>query len=319
VKNPNLGNNLSESAILVKPVKTRADGDRATALAEKGFLPAWSPDGSAIAFLRKNGATFELLSANPNGGGETMLSAGGIPPISYSVSPYNHVQTNAFAWAPNSLRIAYAAERNGVSNIWGVSVRDRSDAAITSNSDSNYTFICPVWSSDGKRIAFFAQQKNPDANGKTVSGPRMIDVETGLTTTVFASDRPMRLVGFTPDESGLIVAESSKKFSGLPPETVIKRIAIASGAETIIARLKNAYYYNIFLSNDRKFLAYAARNEEKDDIWVISTIDGEGKRLTNNNDSGLYISRLAWLHDGSAIVYGKQTRFSLLSLINDIK
>jgi hypothetical protein len=50
----------------------------------------------------------------------------------------------------------------------------------------------------------------------------------------------------------------------------------------------------------------------------MSAIGGAARRITNNNDSGQYYSRLAWLRDGSAIVFGKQTRFSLLSKMTDI-
>jgi Tol biopolymer transport system component len=110
----------------------------------------------------------------------------------------------------------------------------------------------------------------------------------------------------------------SETVSGLPPATVLKRVAIAGGAQSPIADLKNIYFYNIFLSDDRKLIAYAARTDNKDDIWVIPSAGGAARKVTNNNDSGLYYSRLAWLHDGSSIVFGKQTRYSLLSIITDL-
>ena len=316
VKNLNQGNNLFESTIMIKSTKTQ--GDTPALLADKGFLPAWSPDGSAIAFLRKNGDTFELLSANPNGGGEKHLTTENKLSVGYSVLPYNWVQTTVFAWSPDGAKIAYVSERNGAANIWAVGLRDGSDAALTDNDDSNLSFYCPVWSANGKRLAFFTQKKKADESGKTTRGLRVIDVENGKTTVVYETGNVIRLIGWTADESGLIIAETDKAFSGLQPETVLKRIAIASGTESVINRLKNAYFYNIFLSSDRKNIAYAARNQDKDDIWVVAATGGDARKLTSNNDSGLYYSRLAWLHDGSAIVFGKQTRFSLLSMITNI-
>ena len=149
----------------------------------------------------------------------------------------------------------------------------------------------------------------------TVSG--LIDTGSGTVSKVFESERIFRLIGWTADESGVIIAESEKA-SGLPPETILKRVATGNGTETTVARVKNAYYYNIFLSHDRKYVAFAARDQDKDDIWIVPSTGGESRKLTNNNDSGLYFSRLSWLHDGSAIVFGKQTRFSLLSMINGI-
>jgi hypothetical protein len=42
-------------------------------------------------------------------------------------------------------------------------------------------------------------------------------------------------------------------------------------------------------------------------------------RLTVNNDPQLYFSTLAWSPDSRAIYYGKQSRFSLLSMISNFK
>ncbi|MGB2753038.1 MAG: protein kinase [Pyrinomonadaceae bacterium] len=311
-KNLSRGNKLLESTILVKGLRSR--DDPATTISEAGFLPAWSPDGNLIAFMRKAGEVPELMVANPNGGGERKLAAGGIPMAGYSVSPYNHIQTNAFAWSPDSSRIAYISNKNGTQNLWAVNARDGSDAPLTANTDNGLTFACPVWSSDGKRLAFSTKKDSSAEGGKKVLGLGMIDTATGQTTNFYETSITMRLIGWTADENGLIIAESEKT-SGLPPETVLKKVTAGTGTASEISRLKNAYYYNIFVSNDRKWAGYVARNDERDDVWVIATSGGDAKRLTNNNDSGQYFSRLAWLHDGSTIMFGKQTRFSLLSML----
>ncbi|HQX56047.1 MAG TPA: protein kinase [Pyrinomonadaceae bacterium] len=318
-KNLSRGNNLFESAILVKKLNSR--DDRPTTLAERGFLPDWSPDGTSIAFFRRDAENLnniELMTANPNGGGAKQLTAGGIAAIGYSVSPYNHIQTNAFAWSPNSSAIAYVSDRNGSANVWKFDVRDGTDTQLTANTGKEYAFLCPIWSSDGKRLAYYSQKKNLNENQKTVRALNVVDVAAKSSVMVAENDQNFRLIGWTPDENGLIIA-ATDKMSGLPPETVLKRIDASNGAETVIGRFKNAYFYNIFLSGDRKLIAFAARNNDRDDIWVVSTSGGEPRKLTNNNDSGLNFSRLAWLHDGSSIVFGKQTRFSLLSMITDIK
>jgi len=246
-----------------------------------------------------------------------VLTSGGVATAGYSVSPYNFTQTKAFAWSPDSLRIAYVSMKSGASNIWIVRPREGQDEMLTDNMDGNITFVCPMWSADNNRIAFSFQRKGVGENARSTSGLGLIDTATRQTAFVYETQKIFRLIGWTADENGVIVAEPDKS-SGLPPETVLKRIAIANGAESVLATLKNIYYYNIFLSDDRKNIAYAARAENRDDIWVIPSAGGAPRKLTDNNDSGLYFSRLAWLHDGSAIVFGKQTRFSLLSMITDI-
>ncbi|MBK9155669.1 MAG: PD40 domain-containing protein [Chloracidobacterium sp.] len=315
-KNLSRGNKLFETALMVKSLASRDDSP--TQLAEKGFLATWSPDGSAIAFLQKHVDGPELWVANPNGGGERKLASGGIPMIGYSVSPYNYTEAKAFSWSPDSSKIAYVSNRSGAASIWAVSARDGSDAALTTDLGADHSVYSPAWSSDGKRLAFLSQKLTPDANGKNRKKLNIIDVASGNNSVVFETDKITRFLGWTDDENGLIIAETERT-SGLPPEIALKRIAIGTGEETSIDRLKNAYYYNIVLSADRKLLAFAARNDDIDDIWVVSSRGGGLKKLTSNNDSALYFSRLAWLPDGSAVVFGKQTRFSLLSIITGIE
>jgi hypothetical protein len=51
-----------------------------------------------------------------------------------------------------------------------------------------------------------------------------------------------------------------------------------------------------------------------DDVWISSLKGDEPKKLTANNDPRLYYSSLAFSPDGKAIFFGKQTRFTLLSM-----
>jgi TolB protein len=308
------GSSVFDGDVVLRSLASRDDGERPTVLAQSGFFPAWAPDGSSIAFMRKNGDKVELCSINPAGGGERLLTSGGISQIGYSISPYNYVQSRAFAFSPDSSRIAYVSDRNGASNIWTVGLRDGSDIPITKNTDTNVGFYAPIWSADGSKLAFFFQTKAKEPT----RGLNLYDGANGEIATVFQTTKSMRIIGWTPDETGLIIVQSDAS-SGLPPSAVIKRIAVSGGKETVLADLKNVYFYNIFLSDDRKQIAYVARSDNKDDIWVMPSAGGPARKLTGNNDSGLYFSRLAWLHDGSSIVFGKQTRYSLLSIINDIR
>lgn len=314
-RNLSRGNNLFNSSILVKSLKAR--DDRPTPLAEHGFLTAWSPNGSSIAFMRRVDDSVELMTVNPNGGGEQRLTSGGIPAIGYSVSPYNHIQSNAFAWSPDGSKIAYVSSRNGAANIWTVSVSDNSDTPVTENLGTDISYYCPIWSSDGRRLAFFTQKKSVNENSRTIRGLSIVDLASKKVTEVFAAETIFRLIGWTAEENGLIIAESEVQ-SGLPPETALKKVDVGTGKASIITGVKNAYFYNIFLSPDRKYIGYAARNNGKDDIWLIPAIGGEPRRLTGNNDSSLYYSRLSWQPDGNAIVFGKQSRFSLLSMMTNI-
>lgn len=310
-KNLSRGTNLYESNLYSRSIK--AKDDRSVLLAERGFLPTFSPDGRTVAFLRMSTDVLEIFAVNSNGGGVRRLATGGIAAVGYSVSPYNHIQTNAYAWSPDSSAIAYVAERNGSPNIYSVDVTSGAEKQLTAFSDNSAAIYCPLWSSDGKRLAFFTQSRG-SAGQTPIREISIYDVTTRTVTKAYSSDRIFRLIGWTADENSLIIAESEKT-SGLPPESILKSVSAQAGTASEIARLRNAYFYNLFLTNDRKQIAYAARNDNKDDIWVVSSTGGMPRKLTSSNDSGQYISKLALSKDELAVVYGRQSRFSLLNLM----
>lgn len=319
IKNLSAGNKLLAGNIVVRPLSQGSDADRPVTLSESGFLPAWSPDSTSIAFLKITENRTDLFSVNADGGGEKPITSLGKTLVGYSISPYNTTQARAFDWSPDSSRIAYVGEKNGVSNVWSVSPRDGSQVQITSNQDSGTFYNCLIWSPDGTRIAFSYRKSGKDDGGKIVRGVKVLNIQAGSVIDVLETSRVIRMIGWTADETAIVIAEASKDNSGLPPETNLSRVAVASGIETSIVRLKNIYFYNIFLSKDRKQISFAAREQELDNLWLIPSVGGTAKKLTANNDSGLNYSRLAWLPDGGSIIVGKQTRFSLLSIMTDIE
>ena len=315
IKNLSEGNNLFTGAIAVKNLRQIDAGDRQVLVTPSGFLPEWSPDGSIIAFIKQTGNTGNLFTVNPSGGGEKQLTTEGVLGIGYSVSPYNTNAGNSFAFSPNGESVAYLSGQAGASNLWMVGLRDGTQRQITKNTNAKASYTTPVWSDDGKRVAL--SLNTIDNAGQTSRALITVDVSGSEEAVIHTTPKRHRLIGWSADDRGLIIAEPSK-FSSLPPETAIKRITIEGGAESTIANLKNVYFYNMFLSADRKTIAYAARNDDRDDLWIMPSVGGSARKVTSNNDSAIYYSRLAWFNDGSSLAYGKQTRYSLLSMIADI-
>jgi Tol biopolymer transport system component len=173
-----------------------------------------------------------------------------------------------------------------------------------------------MWSADGKHIAFSYQHKTADASGKKVKVVAVHDLDINQTHDLYSSTYALRLLGWDDLDKGLYVAESEKQYVVLLPFANIRLINVQTRQASAPLTLKNVYFYNIFLSDNKKLIAYASRDQDRDDIWVVPSTGGAVRRITSNNDSGVYYSRLAWLHDGSAVIFGKQTRFSLLSMIN---
>ncbi len=315
IKNLSQGNNLSSGSILTKIAA--AEG-QTLKIAESGMLPTWSPDGSQLAFMRIANGSAQIWTVKDTGGKETKLTEGGIASVGFSVSPYNRIQTTDFSWSPDSRSIAYISVRNGFSNVWLVDADGAGDTQITNNTDENVLFNCPVFSVDGTKIAYASKLKNNNADGKIVYGFSVVDVNTQISKVVFEKDIWARLIGWAKTDKSLIVAAPSK-FSGLPPEVSLLEVNIDTGAENKIIELTEAYYYNISLSNDKDSIAYVAHTDGIDNIWTVNSSGGKPKKITNNNDRNLYFSSLSWSPDASAIYFGKQSRYSLLSMLTNFQ
>jgi Tol biopolymer transport system component len=98
--------------------------------------PAWSPDGSRIAFSQVNQGPGQIHVINADGSGLQLVGEGRSP-----------------AWSPDGRRLAFAAWHNGQGAIFVKSVDDPSQPAVRIGFDTGYHDF-PAWSPDGTRIAF---------------------------------------------------------------------------------------------------------------------------------------------------------------------
>ena len=312
IKNLSQGNKLSSGAILTKKLNTN---ESPTELVHSGFLPVFSPDGQQIAFMQLSGKEFHIETINAAGGDQKRLTADGVVSVNFSVLPYNRIQTSYNSWSPDSSKIAYISKRNGQYNIWLTNADGSNEAQLTDNTDSELYLYCPLWSSDGKRIAFTSRT----GAGKPIYGVWVIDVETKSAKMVTQQQTFYRLINWTDGNNEIIMASITGSEANLLADVSLFQLEINSGKRLELAVLEDAYIANIQMSPDKKAFAFAARREGKDDLWLIPAAGGAEKRLTNNNDSRLYFSSLAWSPDGNAIFFGKQSRYSLLSMITNFK
>jgi dipeptidyl aminopeptidase/acylaminoacyl peptidase len=127
------------ATLSAKVVVSAPDGSAARALAA-GADPAWSPDGSKIAFTRGRGAAgdpSQVFVMNADGSHVRRLTNTG---FTGAISP---------AWAPDGKRIAYA---DLAANAIVVMDADGSAKRTLVRSKNQLGF--PDWSPDGRRIVF---------------------------------------------------------------------------------------------------------------------------------------------------------------------
>lgn len=106
--------------------------------------PAWSPDGSRVAFVRSQGDRHDIYVMNADGSEVTRLTTDGAD--------------SAPTWSPDGTKIAFARDVPGNQDIY-VMAADGDD--VTRLTNDPLLEYAPAWSPDGSRIALSAYVSPP--------------------------------------------------------------------------------------------------------------------------------------------------------------
>jgi eukaryotic-like serine/threonine-protein kinase len=293
----------------------------------------WSPNGEQIGFLRMDGLTQNLWTTNAIGGEEHRLTASDVRRNPYRDSPpFNTVYPKVWGWSPDSRQIAYCASQDGVAGVW-TSLADGSQIThVTSNLDRGLQFDSPFWSPDGLRLAFVSE---PRPGSNPVKKNRSLWVTNGKKPElVFQTESVLRFLGWSGND--LLLAAVADEFTAQP--TTVKLLSLtlagkgASGKtggiqnwQNWLGTLSETYLINMHLSPNGQSVAFVRMSNERNDIWLatIPVAPGaggrtRGRKLTNNSDPSFFYSSLTWSMDGKTIYYDKQTRWNLLTMIENL-
>ncbi len=99
-------------------------------------LPAWSPDGSRIAFVSNRDGNLEIYVMNADGSNQTRLTV---------TSGADYSPT----WSPDGKRIAWRSDRDGNAEIYSMNSDGSDRTRLTNNPASDHS---PAWGADGRIV-----------------------------------------------------------------------------------------------------------------------------------------------------------------------
>jgi TolB protein len=288
--------------------------------------PAWSPDGSKIAFESSRALDGSNNSNIGSIGNIWVINADGS-----SAKPLTQL-TNATSlrpiWSPDGSKIAFVSIRaldgsdngNSVFNIWlmnadGSGVKPLTQlTARLSDSDQ------PVWSPDGSKIAFESSRAldgsnsaNPidsgniwvvNADGSGTQPLTQLTASTSLqpvwspngTKIAYASTRA--LDGSDADNFSLNIWVMNADGSGAKPLTQLTATTLSDEPVWSPDSSKIAFASSRALDGSNN-----ANPNETTNIWIVNA-DGSGaKALTQITASGAESRQPVWSPDGSKIVF----------------
>jgi Tol biopolymer transport system component len=140
-----------------------ADGSSPTRLTNNtdyDAFPAWSPDGTKIAFTTDRDGDYEVYTMNADGTDQTNITN-------------NTAVDWAPAWSPDGTKIAFATNRDGDHEIYAMNADGTGQTRLTTNTASDEED--PAWSPNGTKIAFVTNRANrneiftmnPDGSSQT--------------------------------------------------------------------------------------------------------------------------------------------------------
>lgn len=123
-----------------------AEGGAARRILDDGYdahAPAWSPDGTRLAFQAYYRDTWNLWTIRTDGSALTQVTSG----------PFDDREPH---WSPDGATLAFSSDRSGNYDVWTVTLGSGALTKVTSHGAND---SMPVWSPDGREIAFVSDRE----------------------------------------------------------------------------------------------------------------------------------------------------------------
>jgi Tol biopolymer transport system component len=204
-----------------------------------------------------------------------------------------------------------------VFSIWLTAADGSRNTPLWQISQKDEKFCCPVWTPDGKSLVYVSWNDDVPGVKKPAFHLWLYDIAKSHHQLLFDSADRFRLLGLTGAGNAIIAQKNDPADLSLTPEsTNIFSVSLPTrGGVQKINTLGYAYFHNIHLSPDGTSIAFVSRRDNTTAMWTVPVSGGTPRKIFEENDPKILLSSLAWSPDGSSIVFGKQTRTNLLSML----
>ena len=266
--------------------------------------PAWSPDGSRLAFISDRTDKRQIYVINPQGGEAEALTS-----LEDGVSN--------FSWSPDGRTIAYSAtepktaaikdrdkkygefqvveQDHRMTHLFAIDVATRATRTLTSGAFTVGSF---AWSPDGKSIAF-DQRVNPELKNGGSADISVVTVADASIRKLVTQDGPDTNPVWSPDGSRIAFMTAMANPAFFYANSLIATIPAAGGAPTVLSSAFDEDPQIVSWKPSGLFFAASART-----YAYLYKLDPQSKAITKlpapdqTVNSGFSLSK-----DGQAIAF----------------
>jgi uncharacterized protein (DUF885 family)/dipeptidyl aminopeptidase/acylaminoacyl peptidase len=268
----------------------KADGSDVVPLSRTGLResrPAWSPDGSRIAYVRREGrANYEIYVMNADGTGVTRLTR---RPDSVESEP---------AWSPDGARIAFVSNErpnaltfSGRFQVWVMNADGSNAGLLTEIGGANTS---PDWSPDGGWIAFDSTRDgNHEIYAVRADGSGLVNLTQHPAHDVSPAWSPDgNRLAFVSDRDG------------------DQEIYVMNADGSAQTRLTERFGFDKApeWSPDGQYLVFYSRQADNNtEVYRMRADGSEVVRLTHDSDFDGFPSWQPWSRSGVTVAAGQPT------------